>query len=275
MAVPTAGKVIVIGLDGLEPSIVDQLLQNGELPNLARLRASGGYSRVATTTPAQTPVAWSTFATGVNPGGHGIYDFIRRDPKTYFPDLGLNRYEQKSSFLPPKVVNLRRGVPLWQLLAESGVPSTIVRCPCTYPPDAPKGRMLSGMGVPDVRGGLGTSTFYSTSGDLAPRESEQVVPLDASGDVIRTHLIGPRNPKAGTDLRMDITLERDRARRIVTLRSDGQPRSLELRVGEWSGWLRVKFKSGLMQSVTGLVRFLLVRTEPKDGLSGAVAISPG
>src|SRR5215470_7760110 len=93
-------KVIVVGLDGFEPTIVDAMLERGELPSLAKVRAKGGYSRVATTYPAQTPVAWSTFATGVNPGGHGIYDFIRRDPATYLPDFGLNRYEARGAFLP-------------------------------------------------------------------------------------------------------------------------------------------------------------------------------
>src|SRR5829696_5005605 len=97
-------KVIVLGLDGLEPSIVERLIAGGDLPNLARLQATGAFSRIATTTPAQTPVAWSTFATGTNPGGHGIFDFIRRDPKTYFPDLALNRYEQTNAFLPPRAV---------------------------------------------------------------------------------------------------------------------------------------------------------------------------
>jgi len=65
--VARASRVVVIGLDGLEPAIVNAMLQASELPHLASIRASGSYSRVATTTPAQTPVAWSTFATGVNP----------------------------------------------------------------------------------------------------------------------------------------------------------------------------------------------------------------
>ena len=94
-------KVIVIGLDGLEPKIVDAMLAEGALPHLDRLRTRGGFSRVATTTPAQTPVAWSTFATGTNPGGHGIFDFIRRDPQTYLPDLALNRHETRGACLPP------------------------------------------------------------------------------------------------------------------------------------------------------------------------------
>src|SRR5271157_624537 len=139
-------KVIVIGLDGLEPTIVQTMLAAGELPNLERLRAEGAFSRVATTTPAQTPVAWSTFATGTNPGDHGIFDFLRRNPKNYLPELALNRYEQKNAFLPPKAVNMRRGAPIWELLAAAGKSSTVLRCPCTYPPDRCRGIMLSGMG---------------------------------------------------------------------------------------------------------------------------------
>ena len=268
--VPAPRKVVVIGLDGLEPTIIDQMLEAGELPSLARLRVSGGYSRVATTWPAQTPVAWSTFATGVNPGGHGIYDFLRRDPRTYAPDLGLNRYEHKSAFLPPKVVNLRRGVPLWDVLGKAGIPSTVVRCPCTYPADTLKGRLLAGMGVPDIRGGLGTATFYSTAA-VAARESEQTVQLargarsDERGETsaFSTYLIGPRNPKAKDDLHMPVTFTLDRAAKTVTVRSDGKPNALVLREGVWSDWLAVKFKAGLLQSTAGIVRFLLVRCEPE------------
>ncbi|MGH2359699.1 MAG: alkaline phosphatase family protein, partial [bacterium] len=192
--------VIVIGLDGFDPRIVESMLDAGDLPNLARLRKEGGYTRVRTTYPALTPVAWSTFATGTNPGGHGIFDFIRRDPRTYLLDFSLNRHEQKRPYLPPKALNLRRGEALWELLSAAGIPSTILRCPCTYPPDDILGRMLSGMGVPDLRGGLGTSTFYIQDQDAKAEESERVVslPREANG-TITTHLIGPRDPKTGSD----------------------------------------------------------------------------
>jgi predicted AlkP superfamily phosphohydrolase/phosphomutase len=256
-------KVIVIGLDGFEPKIVDGLLDAGRLPHLAKLRDGGGFSRVRTTYPAQTPVAWSTFATGVNPGGHGIFDFIRRDPKTYLPDLSLNRYEQKSAYLPPKAVNLRRGEPLWELLSRAGISSTVVRCPCTYPPDNIRGRMLAGMGVPDLRGGLGTSTFYSSDERVEAQESESVLRVkpDASG-VIRTHIIGPRNPKTRSDIQFEITVQVDPASKKIIIRSDGQPDALEVREGEWSDWLKVKFKTGMLQSVRGMLRFYLVQTRP-------------
>jgi predicted AlkP superfamily phosphohydrolase/phosphomutase len=260
-------KVIVIGLDGLDPGIVSRLLEANELPNLARLAARGGFARVATTRPAQTPVAWSTFATGTNPGGHGIFDFLRRNPKSYMPELALNRYEQKNVFLPPKAVNLRRGAPVWELLAAAGISATVLRCPCTFPPDSVRGCMLSGMGVPDLRGGLGTSTFYTSGGTIKARESEQVVRLQPKGDrVFSTYLIGPRNPKTGGDLHVEATLLLDPEGRRLTLQSEGTPRELEIRQGRWSDWLRVKFKLGLLQSIRGMMRFYLVRCAPELAL---------
>jgi hypothetical protein len=257
-------KVVVIGLDGLEPKIVSGMLDAGDLPNLARLKLQGGFSRVQTTFPAQTPVAWSTFSTGTNPGGHGIFDFIRRDPKTYLPDFSLNRYEQKKVYLPPKAVNLRRGTPVWELLSSAGIPSSIIRCPCTYPPDTIQGRMLAGMGVPDLRGGLGTSTFYSSKEGLEPREGENVVSVLANGhDRITSYIIGPRNPTTREAVQFAIKIQVEAAAKRVTLLSEGQPKSLEIREGQWSEWLKVKFKMGLLQSVSGMVRFYLVRLEPE------------
>ncbi len=257
-------KVIVIGLDGLDPALVSELLDAGELPNLERLRATGGYARVATTTPAQTPVAWSSFATGTNPGGHGIFDFNRRDKKTYLPDLGLIRYEQKNMFLPPKAVNLRRGTPFWELLSAKGIGSAVLRCPCTYPPDPLHGRLLSGMGVPDLRGGLGTTTFYTSVRDAAHRESENLVQLPLpSGAPINTHIIGPRDPRTGNSLRLEITIQVDSSARQIIIRSSGSPGLLEVREGCWSDWLRVKFKQGLLQSVRGILRFHLVSVGPE------------
>ena len=234
------------------------------MPNLARLRETGGFARLSTTTPAQTPVAWSTFATGSNPGGHGIFDFIRRNPRTYLPDLALNRYEQKNTFLPPKAVNLRRGTPVWELLGARDIGSIILRCPCTYPPDPLRGQMLSGMGVPDLRGGLGSSTFYTSNPSAVPRESESLVRLPVGNrETIATHLIGPRNLKTGGDLQMEIAVQLDLAGQRVVIHSSGSPGKLEVPLKCWSDWLRVKFKHGLLRSVRGLVRFHLLNLEPE------------
>jgi len=256
-------RIIVIGLDGLEPTIVEPMLDAGALPNLAQLRRQGGYAKLGTTWPAQTPTAWSTFATGTNPGGHGIFDFIRRDPQTYLPNLALNRYEQKNPFVQPKAVNLRGGTPLWCVLSGAGVPSIVLRCPCTYPPDRTSGRMLSGMGVPDLRGGLGTGTFYTQADDVTAREDENVVRLSGSNGRFQTYVIGPRNPRTRQDIRFPIDVEVDHSLGRVTIRSQGEPREVTVECGRWSEWLHVCFKAGLLTSVYGCVRFYLCRLEPQ------------
>jgi len=257
-------KVIVLGLDGLEPTIVECLLQRGELPNFEKLRRVGGYSRVRTTYPAQTPVAWSSFATGTNPGGHGIYDFIRRDPQTYQPDLALSQFERPKNMLAqPRVVSRRKGVPLWRVLAKAGVPSTVLRCPCTFPPDEDGGKILAGVGVPDIRGGQGTGTFYTQDKTQAAKEHEQLVHLE-SGDNLKTTLIGPRNTRANppSDFTADIHVRVDRANRALEVATGGAPATITVREKSWSPWVRIKFKLSMLQSVSGIVRFYVRQVSP-------------
>ena len=258
-------KAIVIGLDGLEPSIVEAMMSHGELPAFSRLRQQGQYSRLGTTYPAQTPVAWSSFSTGTNPGGHGVFDFVKRDPRTYLPDFALTRFEKpKNMFTPPRVLNQRRGVPFWQLLNAAGIPATILRCPCTFPPDELQGRMLSGVGVPDLRGSQGTGTFYTQQQDAKAKESENLLTLPASGNAFETYLIGPRNTRATPpgDTQAPIRIEVDRGAGRARIHTGGAPATVELARGEWSPWVRVKFKLSILQSVCGQVRFYLRALTP-------------
>src|SRR5437870_3994897 len=78
-------KVIVLGFDGVDARYTEKWMNEGKLPNLARLRQMGTFRPLRPTIPAQTPVSWSTFSTGIDPGRTGIFDFLRRDPKTYLP----------------------------------------------------------------------------------------------------------------------------------------------------------------------------------------------
>jgi predicted AlkP superfamily phosphohydrolase/phosphomutase len=257
-------KAIVIGLDGLEPTIVEAMLQRGELPNLARIRQSGSYSRLRTTCPAQTPVAWSSFATGTNPGGHGIFDFISRDPATYIPDAALSRFERpKSAFAPPRVVNQRKGTPFWQTLSQAGVPSVVLRCPCTFPPDEINGRMISGVGVPDIRGAQNKGTFYTQDQKAKAQESEQVVMLPA-GTQFKTQVIGPRNTKQSPPgyATCEIRVQANASSQSLVIETGGTPSHIEVPVGAWSEWVRFKFKLSMLQSVTGIARIYVRQIEP-------------
>ena len=253
-------RVIVLGLDGLDPGVAEPYMDAGRLPNLARLREAGGYRRLATTQPAQTPVAWSSFATGTNPGGHGIFDFLTRDPGAYRPEVSLYGIERRGGFLPPRPVNRREGTPFWEHLGDAGIPSVVLRHPCTFPPDRVSGgRLLAGVGVPDLRGGFGTGTVYTSAPAGPAGEGERIVGIDPDGSgTARTQLVGPRG-KDGEELTLDLTVRFDGGGSGARIESAGEPGELDLVEGEWSDWLRVKFRVGLLQSIRGLVRFHLVR----------------
>lgn len=256
-------KVIVIGLDGLEPTLTEAMLERGELPNLAGLKAQGSYQRVRTTYPAQTPVAWSTFATGTNPGAHGIFDFITRDPKTYLPTLALNHYEQKNIFVQPRVVNGRHGVPVWEILTRERIPCTILRHPLTFPPDPVSGHMLAGVGVPDLRGGLGSYTFYTSDANVTAQQDEKLVHVSLGSDrTIFTFLPGPRNPKTRSEFRLDLIIRQDLSANKVAITMPGESRALEVHAGKWSEWLKVNFHIAPLVSLKGMVRFYLLGQAP-------------
>jgi predicted AlkP superfamily phosphohydrolase/phosphomutase len=255
-------KVIVIGLDGLEPKLAEKYLANGNLPNFKRLQEMGGYARVRTTTPAQTPVAWSTFATGTNPGGHGIYDFLRRDPQTYLPMLGLSRHEQKNAFTLPKAVNLRRGKAIWDVLSDAGIPSTVIRCPCTYPPEPVRGKMLAGVGVPDLRGGLGSPVVYSSRSISSADFNEKVFQVSLEQGSTAIPIFGPRHPRANQDLTTPARLTLQPGGGKARLSLEDESGSVELEPGKWSDWLKVRFKSGLLQAAHGMLRFYVRELEP-------------
>jgi predicted AlkP superfamily phosphohydrolase/phosphomutase len=257
-------KVIVIGLDGLEPTIVESMLERGELPNLAKVRQNGSYRRLQTTYPAQTPVAWSSFATGTNPGGHGIFDFISRDPLTYQPDAALSRFERPKSVLAQsRVVNQRKGVPLWQALTKAGIPSVVLRCPCTFPPEALNGKMLAGVGVPDLRGSQSKGTFYTQDRTVTAQEHEQLLFLD-SGPEIVSQVIGPRNTRQNppTDTTCEIKVRVDKPGRKLLIQTGGTPAGIEVAEKSWSEWVRFRFKFSMLQSVTGIARFYVRQLEP-------------
>ena len=80
-------RFIIVGFDGMDPAMAERLIEAGKLPHLAWMKEHGAMRALRTTNPAQSPVAWSAFSTGSNPGKTRIYDFLRRNPATYYPDF--------------------------------------------------------------------------------------------------------------------------------------------------------------------------------------------
>jgi predicted AlkP superfamily phosphohydrolase/phosphomutase len=109
-------KVIVLGFDGVDARYTEQWMNEGKLPNLAKLREQGTFRPLRPTVPAQTPVSWSTFSTGIDPGRTGIFDFLRRDPKTYLPVFAAFD-ETKETFLLGDKNPIAAGAAILVLLA--------------------------------------------------------------------------------------------------------------------------------------------------------------
>ena len=89
-------KVLVLGFDGMDPNLLGQMIAAGQMPNFAALAQRGDFSPLQSITPPQSPVAWATVITGMDPGGTGIFDFIHRDPKKMTPYLSTSRVEERT-----------------------------------------------------------------------------------------------------------------------------------------------------------------------------------
>ena len=257
-------KVIVIGIDGMDPKLLEEYMARGMMPYLARVRAQGFYSHLETTTPPESPVAWSTFATGANPGKHGLFDFVTRAPQTYLPDLALVRIDGS------QYVSQKHGESFWSVTSAHKVPSVVLRVPITFPPEEVHGRMLSGMGVPDLRGSQGTFSYWTTEPQGPDKTmGGKVIQVNAKRDVIETTLPGPSFGQGAKrqelTLPLSIRLDRDNRRAAITL----QKQTHTLQEGAWSPWYRVKFSTGFLQSVSGMVRFHLRSVTPEFALYGS------
>ncbi len=263
-------RLIIVALDGLSPKIIEPMMARGELPSFQRLKDLGGYAQIGTTNPAESPVAWTSFATGRNPGKHGVYDFIRRNPASYLPDLSLTRLEGNKS-LP-----VRRGKAFWQYGREAGVPMTILACPVTFPPDEINGKMLSGMGVPDLLGTQGTFSFYTTAPETVSGDTGGEVHVVDDANPLQLELLGPQ--KQGLTGKIErlsvpfsVAVSGDRKTATISL----QGADLKLAVGEWSQWAEVTFKAGPMSRMHGILRFNLVELSPHVKLyASPICIDP-
>jgi predicted AlkP superfamily phosphohydrolase/phosphomutase len=284
-------RVIVLGLDGFDPRLCNRMMDAGELPNFARLRDTGGFKPLGTSIPPQSPVAWASFITGENPGGHGIYDFVHREPNT--PDLRqfysaaktevshegweVGKHRIPLTFWPfnqeaTETVLTRGGVPFWDRLDAAGVPVWLYNIPANYPPSpsvAGNQYCLAGMGVPDLLGSYGTYQFFAKNRQRPVTEAGGMrKPLRFNRDHVATaKLVGPVNSLLQDPVDTDIEFQVYRHPKDSLARIEIQDKTIVLKEGEWSDWQRVAFKLEMPnflpnEEVTGLCRFYLQQVRP-------------
>jgi predicted AlkP superfamily phosphohydrolase/phosphomutase len=264
-------KLIFLGLDGLDPRLTERFLAEGKLPNLAKLKDAGSYRRLRTTFPSLSPVAWSTFATGVNPAKHNIFDFLNRNLKSYVPELSSARVGKPRRVLKlgrfrvplsrPPVELRRKSQPFWKLLGDHNIGSTILRVPITFPPEKFNGRLLSAMCTPDLRGTQGSFSHFSTRLEQTTYEGGSRYPLKRTGSLLSGSIEGPENSvlAGGQTMQIPFTIQVD-GKNSATLRLQGETYRLE--IGAYTPWIKLTFKASLGIKVTGIARFMLTATEP-------------
>ncbi len=289
-------KLVIIGFDGMDPDLVREYIAAGQLPNIARVMKAGGLYDLDTTVSPESPTAWASFATGVNPGKHNIYDFLVRDTQTYLPDLGMVTRTPPTflwNWIPtsrPTITSLRGGTSFWVTAGQAGVRSSILTVPVTFPPEeVPNGELLSGLPLPDIRGTMGTFSYYAT--DLSRFEEGSTEMggilrrLAFDGDTAETQLVGPPNPivrkqladirakstlsdadrtaigelEAQEDVTLPMTIRWTKGRGAADIELAGE--QISLKTGEWSRWITLKFRVNLFITLHGMAQLHLIKAD--------------
>jgi predicted AlkP superfamily phosphohydrolase/phosphomutase len=286
----TTERVVIIGIDGMDPFLTERMMDAGELVNLQTLRTKGGYRRLGTSIPPQSPVAWANFINGAGPGSHGIFDFIHRDPARQcvpffaaaetLPGAGywhIGEYKLQLNFWPfghkpPQTVLRRQGVPFWDYLDRAGVSSTFYDLPSNYPPSISRyghHRCLAGLGTPDLLGTYGTYQHFSEDGPVFARDEPggKRSMLFFENETATLELTGPDNRflKTPEPATIELLVHRDVQADAAVLEIQNQ--KILLKPGQWSDWTRLDFalKTPALipdKHISAICRFYLQQVSP-------------
>lgn len=265
-------RVVILGIDGLDPGYVRSGIENNDLPNFKKLANEGSFSPLQSTWVPLSPVAWSSMISGCNPGKHGIFDFLHRDPETYAPELSIAQQVDPPNSLEigPYEIPLgsgytekgRKGPAFWTESSRQHVNTTVIRCPVSFPPEPVRGKMLSGLGVPDMKGTQGSFTFYTTDegAETDSRGGNVEIISHPGRGTERVTLEGPPNPFLCDHPKSEVPLDLSLSGTRLTIELQGNEISLEPE--DWSDWRTVEFDFLGPVSTEGQVRFYLESLEP-------------
>jgi predicted AlkP superfamily phosphohydrolase/phosphomutase len=251
-------KVLLIGLDGMDPKITSQLIAEGKLPNFEKLGKQGVYSNLSTSYPPHSPVSWTAIATGKNPGKTNIFDFIRRNVGSYMPELSLAK--SKSGLAGTEYAPYIASDSFYKITSENKVPTTVIRWPVSFPPEKVSGKLLAGLGVPDVRGLLSGYAYYF-SGKSEVKEDNKNMRVEINENIIETQLRGPKKSTSqglvDITIPMQIKLNPEQKQALIIINN----KEYLVKEGEWSEWISVEFKVGIFKKISSNFKIFLVDSQ--------------
>src|ERR1041385_8553515 len=246
-------KTLILGFDSFDPAIFEEMAGKNQLPNLEKFSEQGGYSKLEVCSPPQTEVSWTSIATGVDPGGHGIFDFVHRDPATYVPYVSILRMKKSAvgeQFVPPYTTKT-----FFEEAAELGYPATALWWPAMFParPALPV-NTLPGLGTPDICGQLGVGTLFTTEDEILKKTT--VVKLTSNGKAHFTALLpGPQTPSRDGPKTISLPIRLE----VIDVQSAKltvDHEQVDLRLGQWSDIVELRFKVGMLFHVDAITRFI-------------------
>ena len=255
-------RTIILGFDSFDPATFERLQTAGQMPNLEKFVKNGGYSRLEVCSPPQTEVSWTSIATGVDPGSHGIFDFVHRDPKTYGAYVSLLPTKQGvmgEQFLPPYTTKT-----LFHEASDMGFPATALWWPALFParPEIPVAT-IPGLGTPDIRGQLGVGTLLTTEPE--EKKKTKVAKLETAGKGKFNAILEGPSVKSKSGMRpaiLPVTVEvQDEATATIIIANQ----KYQLKLGQWSPVIELKFQAGFAFNVYAITQVIL--TEVKNRVS--------
>lgn len=259
-------RTVILGLDAFDPGLFEKLIEQDRLPNLGKFAARGDYSRFIVSNPPQSEVSWTSIATGADPGVHGMFDFVLRDPGTYslIPSLLHTKTDRLGTqFIPPHTSRT-----LFEEATRSGYPASVLWWPATFPArlEIPV-QTIPGLGTPDIQGRLGVGAVYSADPDLADEKYKTPVEiLTKQGKDRYTGLIKGPAQKTGAgskEIFLEFQLElTDKQSGILSYTKT----AIHLSVGQWSPIIEVTFKINMLVSIRAMTRVILTQIEPEPRL---------
>lgn len=258
-------RTIILGLDSFDPLTFERLLEQGRMPNLARYVNQQAYASFAVPDPPQSEVSWTSIATGLNPGGHGLFDFVHRNPENYKVFVSLLPTKSGLSgtrFAPPFHANT-----IFDKVVSDGYPATSLWWPAMFPArhQSPV-RSIPGLGTPDIRGRLGVGTIFITASETVAKGNKTAAQLLDASDLehYKGHFLGPARSKGGKteSVILDFTLEKIDSNRVLLIIGK---QILNLEVGQWSPIVELDFRVNWLFSVKAVTR--LIVNQNRKGVS--------